>query len=223
MNGLGDHDHRGPAAEAVRLLDRRRRLRRRARRSSSATSTRPTRRRSLVGRRGARRAARAPARHAADPGGAGRGRRRDRSCPRCSTSRTTVSRPSARSRRAFPTPSFPWTSVDDVGPLLDRRGRHHARVAHRHDRDRVELRGPARRRGRPEPGDDRHRRRERRRRVLPGFRGRRRAGRAPRSPSSRAPRASSPGVVGAGLVVDPAAVPQLAAGRPARSPRSPRW
>ena len=36
MNGLGDHDHRRPAAEAVRLLDRRRRLRRRGRARSSS-------------------------------------------------------------------------------------------------------------------------------------------------------------------------------------------
>ncbi len=60
-----DHDHRRPAAEAVRLLHRRRRLRRRAARVRSSTST-PRKGAALaVGARRARRAARAAALHAA--------------------------------------------------------------------------------------------------------------------------------------------------------------
>ena len=52
----------------------------------------------------------------------------------------------------------------------DRGDRHHARVAHRHDRDGRQLRRQARRRGRARPGDDRDGRREHRRRPVPGLR-----------------------------------------------------
>ena len=158
MNGLAHHDHRRPAPEALRLLDRRRRLRRRDPSSSSGTSTRP---------------------HGDH---ARRRRRRCSSCCSCChacrpripavlvavVGATIVSAVldladrrgrdgRARSPAASRRPSLPWTSVDDVGPLLDRRRRHHARLAHRHHRHRDELRRPTRRRGRPEPGDDRHR------------------------------------------------------------------
>ena len=65
---------------------------------------------------------------------------------------------------------LPWTQVCDVGPLLHRRGRHHPRVAHRHDRHLVGVRRTPRRRGRPEPGDGGDRRGERRGRVGAGLR-----------------------------------------------------
>ena len=71
----------------------------------------------------------------------------------------------------FPKPTVPWTSIDDVVAAAHRRGRDHARLADRHDRDVGVVRGPARRRRRPEPGDDRPRRREPRRRVPAGVRG----------------------------------------------------
>ena len=64
---------------------------------------------------------------------------------------------SARCRRAFPRRTVPWTERERRRAAADRRDRHHARVADRHDRDGVELRGSPRRRGRPEPGDDRDR------------------------------------------------------------------
>ena len=51
-----------------------------------------------------------------------------------------------------------------------RRGRDHAGLADRHDRHVDQLRRPPRRRGRSEPGDDRHRDGERGGRVLPGLR-----------------------------------------------------
>ena len=72
--------------------------------------------------------------------------------------------------QGVPSPSVPWTSADDVGPLLIAAARHHPRVAHRHDRHRHRLRRPPRRRGRPRPGDGRHGRGQHRRRVLPGLR-----------------------------------------------------
>ena len=124
--------------------------------------------------------------------GAGRGRRRDDRVRRARPRRRRAWRRSARSRVGSRSPSLPWTSLSDVGPLAARRHRHRAGVAHRHHRHRVELRGAPRRRARAQPGDDRHRRRQRGRRLLPGVRRSPPAGRAPRSPSSRAPRARSP-------------------------------
>ena len=137
-----------------------------------------------------------------------------RSSRRSSTSPRRACRPSARCRRASRRRQFPWTTLQRRRPALRRRGRHHARVADRHDRDGLELRGPARRRGRTQPGDDR----ASARRTSPPASCRasrcRRAGRAPRSPSSPEPRPSSPGVVGAGVVAILPAVLQLAARRP---------
>ena len=186
-----DHDHRRPAAEAVRLLHRRRRLRRRA-----ARVVRPPRRH---------------ARRPRSPSGS--------ACSSCCSccprvipkipavlvavaGATIVSAAFDLAAhgvatvgtlpQGFPTPSLPWTSFDDVGPLLlaavgivlvsltDTIATASAFAA------------PARRRGRAQPGDDRHRRG----RTSPPGSSRasrsRRAGRAPRSPSSRARRASSP-------------------------------
>ena len=143
----------------------------------------------VVGARGARRPARAPA------GDDARSRRcSSRWSARrwfrlCSGSRTT-SRRSARCRAGSRSRRVPWTSVDDVVAAPDRGGRDHARVADRHDRDLGVVRGAARRGGRPEPGDDRPRRREPRRGIPFRDSRCRRAGRAPRSPSSRARRAS---------------------------------
>ena len=99
--------------------------------------------------------------------------------------RAPAGRPQARRCRG--------RSSSDVGPLLIAARRHHPRLADRHDRDVDELRRPPRRRGRPEPGDDRHRRREHRRRARSRGSRCRRAAREPPSPSSPAPRASSPG------------------------------
>ena len=117
MNGLGDHDHRRPAPEAVRLLDRRRRLRRRG----AAFVQRPrrdrTRPRSWSASpcssccsccRGSRPRSRPCWSRSSAP----------RSSRRCSTSPPTAWRPSARFPQGFPTPALPWTSLSDVGPLL---------------------------------------------------------------------------------------------------------
>ena len=76
-------------------------------------------------------------------------------------------------RRPAPGRAHAGLPVDELQrrrPAAHRRRRHHARVAHRHHRHVDELRRPARRRGRPRPGDDRHGRRQHRRRVLPGLR-----------------------------------------------------
>ena len=93
----------------------------------------------------------------------------------------------------FPTPHVPVDAAQRRGPAAHRRGRDHPRVAHRHDRDVGRVRRPARRRGRSQPGDGR----ASARRTSPPDSCRaspcRRAGRAPRWPSSPVPRASSPG------------------------------
>ena len=118
MNGLGDHDHRRPAPQAVRLLDRRRRLR----------------------RRGAR--VRRPPRRDRGRGAARRGRRARSCCSCCPASPERSPRSSSRSsgatdrlRRARPRGHGVSTvgvaargaaarrrcrgpSLSDVGPLL---------------------------------------------------------------------------------------------------------
>ena len=116
--------------------------------------------------------------------------------------------------QGVPTPAFPWTSIADVGPLLIAA----VGITLVSLTDTIatvdELRRPARRRGRPRPGDDRHGSRQHRRRVLPGLRRvdqqlAHRGGRAVRRqepgdrPGRRRPRRAAP------------AVPQLAARRPA--------
>ena len=116
MNGLGDHDHRRPAAEAVRLLDRRRRLRRRGagvrrrgfdeRNATALVLGLATLAVLLV----------LPRLTTTDPGRARRGRRRHRRHRPCSTS--TVEDRRVRSRRACPGPRCRGPSVDDVGPML---------------------------------------------------------------------------------------------------------
>ena len=193
MNGLGDHDHRRPAAEAVRLLHRRRLLPR----GGAGVLRRPRpdahRPRCVVGARRARRAARAAALHAKRPGGARRGRRRHRRVGACSTSQPTASTRSGALPQGVPAPALPVDDASDVGPLLIAARRHHAGLAHRHDRHGDELRGPPRRRGRAQPGDDRDRRGQHRGRASSRASPSRRAARAPRWPNSRAPRASSPG------------------------------
>ena len=201
MNGLGDHDHRRPAAEAVRLLDRRRRRSSTRSRRSSTTSTRPTRRRSLVGlgvlvvllvlpRVTTPDARRSSSRSSARP-----------SSRRSSASPTTASRRSASLPQGVPDaePSR-GRSVERRRAAAGRRARHHPRLADRHDRDRDQLRRPARRRGRARPGDDRHRRGEHRGRASSRASPSRRAARAPPSPSSRARKSQVTGLVGAGLV-----------------------
>ena len=82
------------------------------------TSTRPHATTLVVGVGRARRAARAAAHPAADPRDPGRRRRRRPSSPPCSTCPPTAWRRWARSPAAFRRPSFPWTSISDVGPLL---------------------------------------------------------------------------------------------------------
>ena len=172
MNGLGDHDHRRPAAEAVRLLHRRRRLRRRGAGVRRRTSTRRNATTLVVGLarrspscsccRGSRR--RVPAVLVAVVGAtvvsaALRPRRPGRDDGRLAA------------RRACPRPPFPWTQ-------LERRRRRcsspRSGITLVSLTDTIatvdELRRPARRRGRARPGDDRHRRREHRRRALPGLR-----------------------------------------------------
>ena len=161
------HHHRGPTPEVVRLLDRRRQLHRRAQGLLRRASTSATRRPSSSAWR------------------------RSWSCSCCrdsrgrsrpSWSRSSVppsSRPSSTStsRRSVPCraaclarrcrgPNVGATSA----PMLVAAVGHHARVAHRHDRHVDGLRRPAGRRGRPEPGDDRHRHGQHRRRLLPGVR-----------------------------------------------------
>ena len=83
-----------------------------------AASTRPQAGAIARRRRRARRAARPAADHAAHPGGARRRGRRHRSCRRCSTWPATASTTVGTLPQGFPTPSLPWTSLDDVGPLL---------------------------------------------------------------------------------------------------------
>ena len=154
MNGLGDHDHRRPAAEAVRLLDRRRRLPR----GGAGVLHQPRRdrrdRRSCVGVAVLavllvlpRFTKRVPAILVAVVGATvvsavlglvGRGRGDGR---RAAAGRADAGAPVDRAQRRR-------------AAAARRRG-HHAGVADRHDRHRDELRGPAGRRGRARPGDDR--------------------------------------------------------------------
>ena len=158
MNGLGDHDHRRPAAQAVRLLHRRRRLRRRAarvlrrtstRRNATALSPRPGHA-GRPARAAPRLTARCPAVLVAV---VGRDRRVRRAGPRRHGVTTVGALP-----QGLPTPGAAVDpSSSDVGSAARRRGRHHAGVADRHHRDLDQLRGPPGRRGRPEPGDDRAR------------------------------------------------------------------
>ena len=199
MNGLAHHDHRRPAAQAVRLLDRRRRLRRRGR--AVRREPRPDRRDDAARRRRrARRAARA----------ARASRRRSRPCssrssaPR-SSRRRSISPTRRRDRRvaaagrARRRPSRGRAS-SDVGPLLIAA----VGITLVSLTDTIatvdELRRPARRRGRAQPGDGRHRRGERRRRALPGLRRvdqrlahRRRRAVGRQEPAHR--RSSAPGLV----------------------------
>ena len=79
-------------------------------------------------------------------------------------------RPSGALPQGLPRPALPWTDVGDVGPMLVAAIGITLGVAHRHDRHVDELRRPPGRRGRPEPGDDRHRDGEHGGRVLPGLR-----------------------------------------------------
>ena len=105
MNGLAHHDHRGPAAEAVRLLDQRRLVPEGG--QGLLRRPRPDRLHDAAGRpRRARAAAGAAAHH---PAGAGRARRRwwRRPSPRpCSSSPATASTRSGRCPRGFPRPAF---------------------------------------------------------------------------------------------------------------------
>ena len=171
MNGLGITIIVEPAAEAVRVLDRRRRLRRRGAGVLLAgldqTDATTLARRA----RGARRAARPPADHPPGAGDPRRRRRRHGRLARRSASPDEGVATVGALPQGVPTPTHPVDRRERRRPAAARRGRHHARLADRHDRDRDELRRPARRRGRARPGDDRHRRGERRRRALPGVRG----------------------------------------------------
>ena len=215
MNGLGHHDHRRPAAEAVRLLDRRRRLRRRGPRVLRPTSTRrdaPT----LV--LGARRRSRCCS---CCPGS----RRRSRRCssrssaPRSSPPRS-ASRPGVKTVGALPQ-GLPdarrsrGPSAGDVGPLLVAA----VGITLVSLTDTIatvdQLRRPPRRRGRPEPGDDRHRAR---RTWPPGlFQGFAISTSGSRTAVAEQSGAKSQvtGLVGAGVRRAPAPVLQLAARRPA--------
>ena len=166
-----------------------------------------------VGVGGARRAARAPSVHAQGARRARRRRRRDGRLGGASGSPTT-SRPSARCRAGFPKPTLPWTSRRRRVAAPHRGGRYHARLAHRHDRDVVRVRGSPRRRSRSRPGDDRDRRREPRRRVPAGLRGVDERRRALRSPNSRAHESQLTGLVGAGTRRRPARLLALVARRP---------
>ena len=137
------------------------------------------------------RPARAAAAHAPRAGGARRRRRRH---DRVGGARPRRAR-REDGRRAASGRADAGVPVDQRRrrrPAAHRRGRHHARVAHRHHRHRDELRRPTRRRGRARPGDDR---RSAPRTSPPGSSRAspcRRAARARRWPSSRAPRARSP-------------------------------
>ena len=72
--------------------------------------------------------------------------------------------------QGLPRPELPWTDVGRRGADARRGSGHHARLTHRHHRDGDRLRGPSGRRGRPQPGDDRHRYGEHRGGGLPGIR-----------------------------------------------------
>ena len=193
MNGLAHHDHRRPAAEAVRLLDRRRRLRRRGAASSSTNLDQTDAHDARSSGLGVlavllvlpRFTTQIPAVLVAvvgatvvsavlGPGGRGRGDRR----------RAAAGRADAVASRG--------RASSDVGPLLLAAVGITLVSLDRHDRDRDELRGPARRRGRRRPGDGRHGRGEHRRRASSRGSPSRPAARAPRWPSSPAPRARSP-------------------------------
>ena len=116
--------------------------------------------------------------------------------------------------QGIPAPTLPWTNAGDVVPLLIAAVGITLVSLDRHDRDRDELRGAARRRGRAQPGDDRDGRGEHRRGALPGLRGidQRLPDRGGRTVQSQEPahrrRGRGPGR-GA------PAVPELAACRPA--------
>ncbi len=139
-----DHHHRGAAAEAVRLLHRRRRLRRRAARVVRAPRRHQGRRaRRRPGR--ARRAPRVAALPAQDPRGPDRGGRRH---DRVGGARPRRARRRDRRHAAAGVPEA-VDAVDVVQrrrPVAPRGDRHRAGVAHRHHRDRVGVRRPARRR-----------------------------------------------------------------------------
>ena len=97
--------------------------------------------------------------------------------------------------QGFPPLTLPERGAVRHGAAGGRRGRHRGRLAHRHDLDRLGVRRPGGPGGRRRPGDDRDRRGQHRRRVLPGVPGqhqrlphrRRRAGRR-QDPGHRAGR-----------------------------------
>ena len=172
MNGLAHHDHRRPAAEAVRLLDRRRRRSstRCGRSSENLDQTSATT--LAVGLACSCVLLVLPRFTRTRPGRArGRRRRHDRvGRPRARRARasTTVGVAAAGRSRRRPCRG---RSCSDVGPLLVAAIGITLVSLTDTIADRDELRRAARRRGRARPGDDRHRRREHRRRVLPGLRG----------------------------------------------------
>ena len=215
----GRHHHRRPAAQAVRVLDRRRHVHRRG--AGLLRRPRPDQRhhaRRRVGVPGG--PVPAPAAHPPRAVGAGGGRRGHHRVggvrARRAERETVGSLP-----QGVPTPVLPLDDLERRGTAAHRRRRHHPGLAHRHHRHLDELRRPARRRGRPRPGDDRHGRRQHRRGVLPGLRGvdervAHGGGRAVRRqepghrPGRRRPRRPD------------AALLPLAAGRPPADRRSPR-
>ena len=134
----GRHDHRGTAAEAVRLLHRRRRLHRRMR--GVRAGSRSDGRDGPGARPGDARGA--PARAARveeDPGGPGRGRRRDggHRRPRPGRRRGRHGRGAAAGAAHA---DVPLRAARHDRRAAGRRARDRARVAHRHDRDLHELR-----------------------------------------------------------------------------------
>ena len=129
----------------------------------------------------------------ASPNDPGRPRRRGRRDRRDRRVRSRPSRTVGSLPQGLPRPALPWTDVGRRGPMLVAAIGITLGVADRHDRDVDELRRPPGRRGRPEPGDGRHRDREHRGRVLPGLRGVHQRFADGRRRAVAAPRASSPG------------------------------
>ena len=191
MNGLAaDHPGR-PAAQAVRVLGRRRRPDRRGRRRSSRASptARPCRPPLAVGLGGLV-ADPGPAALAAEgPGGARRGRARDRRRRRRSTSATTASSLVGRAAAGLPAAHDPDGRAGRTSALLVAGALGIALVSLA---DTISTASAFAARtgagGRRQPGDDRHRRGQPRRRAVPGLPGQhqrlahrgRRAERAPR-------------------------------------------
>src|SRR5829696_4506644 len=193
------HDLGGSAPQAVRLLGQCRRVHPRGGRLLQGAGRRRD------GGGGARGRSARPGPHHRAPAAASKAPRRAGGRSRLDPGRKRLQPGRPRSLPGRPTPQgLPAVHAAERGDVRPgaaggRRDRHRGRVAHRHDLDLLGVRGPDRPGGRREPGDDRDRRGQHRRRLLPGVPRQHqwlphRGGRAGRGQDP------GPGLVGAGAI-----------------------